>query len=116
MSASRYIVRCFFDSTPNTLGAAATRGTAHRRFAVSINLNSDFDGGDLNFPGYGPRRFKPPAGGAIICSCSLMHAVSRVTRGSRYAFLPFLFDEEAARLREFNNQFLGPGVGSFQPN
>jgi len=79
-------------------------------------LNSDFDGGDLSFPEYGPRKFKPPLGGAIIFPCSLLHAVSRVTRGSRYAFLPFLFDEEAARLREFNNQFLGTGVGSFQAN
>jgi predicted 2-oxoglutarate/Fe(II)-dependent dioxygenase YbiX len=78
--------------------------------------NSDFDGGDLSFPEYGPRKFKPPPGCAIIFPCSLLHAVSRVTLGSRYAFLPFLFDEEAAKLREFNNQFLGAGVASFRAN
>ncbi|HEY6619558.1 MAG TPA: 2OG-Fe(II) oxygenase [Steroidobacteraceae bacterium] len=93
-----------------------TLGTSHRRFAVSINLNSDFEGGDLSFPEYGPRKFKPPPGGAIVFPCSLLHAVSRVTLGSRYAFLPFLFDEEAARVRELNNQFLAATLGRFQVN
>jgi len=27
-----------------------TKGTAHRRFAVTINLNDDFEGGELSFP------------------------------------------------------------------
>jgi peroxiredoxin len=27
-----------------------TKGTAHRRFAVSVNLNDGFDGGDVRFP------------------------------------------------------------------
>ena len=115
----RHIVGCYCAEDGGHFSAHRdniTRGTAHRRFAVSINLNSDFDGGELSFPEYGPRRFKPPPGGAVIFSCSLMHAVSRVTRGSRYAFLPFLFDEEAATLRELNKQFLGPRVGSFQSN
>lgn len=90
-----------------------TKGTAHRRFAVSINLNSDFEGGEVSFPEYGPRGFKPPPGGAVVFSCSLLHAVSRVTRGRRYAFLPFLYDEEAAKIRQANNAFLGDGVGTY---
>jgi hypothetical protein len=36
-----------------------------------------------------------------------------VTEGKRYAFLPFLYDEEAARLRKANNQFLGADVGAY---
>lgn len=83
-----------------------TKGTAHRRFAVTINLNDDFDGGELNFPEYGPRTFRPPVGGAVVFSCSLMHMVTRVTRGRRYAFLPFLYDEAASRLRVENNPHL----------
>jgi len=79
-----------------------TLGTAHRRFAVSINLTDDFDGGEVSFPEYGPKGFKGPKGSAVIFSCSLLHAVSPVTRGRRYAFLPFLYDDEAARLREEN--------------
>ena len=82
------------------------RGTAHRRFAVSINLNSEFEGGEICFPEYGPKSFKPPPGGAVIFPCALLHAVTKVTRGSRYAFLPFLYDEEAAKIREANAKFL----------
>ena len=83
-----------------------TKGTAHRRFAVSINLNDEFDGGEVSFPEYGPRSFKPPAGGAVVFSCSLLHAVSTVTRGRRYAFLPFLYDDAAAKIREENARYL----------
>jgi len=79
-----------------------TNGTAHRRFAASVNLNADFDGGEVSFPEYGPRGFRPAPGGAVVFSCSLLHAVSKVTRGARYAFLPFLYDEEAAKLRAAN--------------
>lgn len=91
-----------------------TSGTAHRRFAVSINLNADFEGGEVSFPEYGPRSYKAPPGGAIVFSCPLLHAVSRVTRGRRYAFLPFLYDEKAARIREANNAHLDEGVGSYR--
>lgn len=79
-----------------------TAGTAHRRFAVSINLNEDFSGGELNFPEYGRRGFRAPAGAAIVFSCSLLHAVRPVEAGRRYAFLPFLYDEAAALIRERN--------------
>ncbi|MBW8882445.1 MAG: 2OG-Fe(II) oxygenase [Asticcacaulis sp.] len=79
-----------------------TSATAHRRFAVSINLNDDFDGGTLYFPEYGLRQFKPPMGGAVVFSCSLLHAVAPVRKGRRFAFLPFLYDDEAAHLREAN--------------
>jgi len=88
-----------------------TAGTAHRRFAVSINLNDDFDGGDLRFPEFGPRRHRPPAGGAVVFSCSLLHEATRVTRGLRYATLPFLYDDAAAELRERNARFVGAAEG-----
>ncbi|WP_259670844.1 2OG-Fe(II) oxygenase [Rhizobium lentis] len=112
----RYIVACyaaedkahFRPHRDNT-----TKGTAHRRFAVSVNLNDDFDGGEVSFPEYGSRSFKAPSGGAVIFSCSLLHAVSTVTRGRRYAFLPFLYDDAAAKIREANNAFLAEGVGSY---
>jgi predicted 2-oxoglutarate/Fe(II)-dependent dioxygenase YbiX len=75
---------------------------AHRRFAVSINLNADFDGGEISFPEYAPRTFKAAPGMAIVFSASILHQVSRVTRGRRYVFLTFLFDEEAERVRQAN--------------
>lgn len=113
----RYIVSCYAAEDEAHFRAHrdnTTKGTAHRRFAVSVNLNSDFDGGEVSFPEYGPRSFKAPAGGAVVFSCSLLHAVSKVTRGRRYAFLPFLYDDEAAKIREANNAYLGDGVGAYQ--
>jgi peroxiredoxin/predicted 2-oxoglutarate/Fe(II)-dependent dioxygenase YbiX len=111
----RYIIGCyaaedhghFRPHRDNT-----TKGTSHRKFAVSINLNSDFAGGEVSFPEYGPQGFKPPPGGALVFSCSLLHAVSPVTRGRRYAFLPFLYDDAAARVREENKGFLADSVAS----
>lgn len=91
-----------------------TKGTAHRRFAVSINLSSDFDGGEIAFPEYGPRTYKPQPGAAVVFSCSLLHAVTPVTRGERFAFLPFLYDEAAARLREENSKYLDDGLGAYR--
>ena len=79
-----------------------TAGTAHRKFAVSINLNDGFEGGDLRFPEFGRRLYRPAAGGAVVFCCSLLHEVAPVTRGERYVFVPFLFDEAGARLRRAN--------------
>jgi predicted 2-oxoglutarate/Fe(II)-dependent dioxygenase YbiX len=113
----RYIVSCYSAEDAAHFRAHrdnTTKGTAHRRFAVSINLNSEFEGGEVSFPEYGPRSFRPPVGGAVVFSCSLLHAVSQVTGGRRYAFLPFLYDEEAAKIREQNNAFLGEGVGAYK--
>jgi hypothetical protein len=92
-----------------------TRGTAHRRFAVTINLNSgEYDGGDLRFPEYGARTYRAPTGGAVVFSCSMLHEATPVTRGTRYAFLPFLYDDAAARQREENNPHLGEGIGAYR--
>lgn len=84
-----------------------TRGTAHRKFAVTINLNAeDYDGGDLRFPEFGKRTWRAPTGGAVVFSCSLLHEATHVTRGERFAFLPFLYDDAGAALRERNAAFL----------
>ena len=105
----RYLVGCydagdgghFLAHRDNT-----TRGTAHRRFAMTINLNDGFDGGDLSFPEYGPRRYRPPPGAAVVFSCTLLHRVEPVRAGRRFAFLPFLYDDAAAKVREANARFL----------
>jgi peroxiredoxin/predicted 2-oxoglutarate/Fe(II)-dependent dioxygenase YbiX len=113
----RYIVSCYAAEDGGHFSAHrdnTTRGTAHRRFAVSVNLNDDFDGGEVSFPEYGPRSFKAPPGGAVVFSCSLLHRVSKVTRGRRYAFLPFLYDDAAARLREENARYVGETGSSYR--
>lgn len=84
-----------------------TLGTAHRKFAVTINLNPGaYEGGDLRFPEFGSRTYRAPLGGAVVFSCSLLHEATPVTEGRRYAFLPFLYDDEAAKVREANARFL----------
>lgn len=103
----RYLVACYDAAEGGHFAAHrdnTTPGTAHRRFAVSVNLNDDFAGGEVSFPEYGPQGFKAPAGGAVVFSCSLLHRVSQVTAGRRYAFLPFLYDDAAARIRDTNRQ------------
>ena len=73
--------------------------TAHRRYALSINLNDDFEGGEVVFPEYGMRGYKVKAGWAVVFPCAALHQVNQVTSGARYAFLPFLYDEGGDRIR-----------------
>lgn len=71
--------------------------TAHRRFALSLNLNESYQGGELSFPEYGPLRYRPAAGEALVFSCSLLHEVTEVISGERLALLSFLFGERDLR-------------------
>ena len=105
----RYLVSCYDAADEGVFHAhrdSTTFGTAHRKFACSLNLNEGFAGGDLRFPEYGARTYRPPPGGAVVFSCSLLHEATPVTRGTRYAFLPFLFDEAGAQLREQNRHLV----------
>ena len=97
----RYIVACYDASEGGYFRPHrdnTTKGTAHRRFAVTLNLNSG-----------GIRRRRPAVPGvrraassrrrpaAPWCSpARLLHEATPVTRGIRYAFLPFLYDDAAA--------------------
>jgi predicted 2-oxoglutarate/Fe(II)-dependent dioxygenase YbiX/peroxiredoxin len=113
----RYIVACYAAEDGGHFRPHrdnVSKGTAHRRYAVSINLNENFDGGTLSFPEYGTEQFHLPSGTAVVFSCSLMHAVAPVTRGRRYAFLPFLYDDAAAKIREENHRFLADGFGDYK--
>ena len=108
----RYIVACYAAEDGGHFRAHrdnTTRGTAHRRFAVSVLLSDDYEGGEVGFPESGPRTYRPEAGGAVVFSCSLLHAVTPVTAGRRYVFLPFLYDEAAAKVREENAKFTDRG-------
>jgi predicted 2-oxoglutarate/Fe(II)-dependent dioxygenase YbiX len=90
-----------------------SKATAHRRFAVTINLNTGgYDGGDLVFPEFGAGLWSPPTGAALVFSCSLLHEVRPVTQGARYCFLPFLFDEAAEDIRLQNHKFLQDTQGA----
>lgn len=75
--------------------------TAHRRFALTLNLNDprEYEGGGLRFPEYGPARYRPRAGEALVFSCSHLHEVLDVTAGRRWVLLSFLFADETPRAR-----------------
>ena len=90
-----------------------TLGTAHRRFAVSLFLNTgEYEGGLLRFPEYGQSLFSAPTGGAVVFSCSLQHEATLVTSGRRYMYLPFLYDEAAAQVLLRNRQYMEGGSAS----
>ena len=112
----RYVVACYdaevgghFFRHRDNLNA----GAQHRRFALSINLNNDFEGGDLMFPEFGRRVYRPPAGGAMVFSCAALHQVMPVTKGRRYAFLAFLYGEEDSKKRFANNARLHAGEAQY---
>lgn len=102
----RYLIACYDGETGGYFRAHrdnTTSGTAHRRFACSINLNAEeFEGGDLRFIEFGPQTYRPPTGGAVVFSCSLMHEATPVTAGRRYAFLPFFHGDADETLRRAN--------------
>ena len=69
-----------------------SRHTAHRQFALSLNLNPDdeYDGGELRFPEFGRELYRPVPGSALVFSTSLLHEVVPVTRGRRFGVFTFL--------------------------
>jgi predicted 2-oxoglutarate/Fe(II)-dependent dioxygenase YbiX/peroxiredoxin len=108
----RYVVSCYDSAVGGHFHRHrdnVNAGAAHRRFALSINLNADYDGGDLIFPEFGRRTYRAPVGGAVLFSCGALHQVMPVTRGKRYAFLAFLYGEADAVKREGNNARLHEG-------
>jgi predicted 2-oxoglutarate/Fe(II)-dependent dioxygenase YbiX len=113
----RYLVSCY----DSALGGHFFRhrdnlnaGAQHRRFAVSINLNGDYDGCDLVFPEFGRRVYRAPVGGAVVFSTGALHEVTPITRGRRFAFLPFFYGENDAALREANNAKLKDGEAIYR--
>jgi predicted 2-oxoglutarate/Fe(II)-dependent dioxygenase YbiX/peroxiredoxin len=112
----RYIVACYDSAVGGHFHRHRDNvnvGAQHRRFAVSINLNKDYDGCDLVLPEFGHRSYRAPYGGAIVFSCGALHQVTPVTRGRRYAFLAFLYGEADAAVREANNARLHENAAQY---
>ncbi|AFY60691.1 2OG-Fe(II) oxygenase [Synechococcus sp. PCC 6312] len=106
----RYLVACYEEESQgffNRHRDDTTKGTAHRRFAMTLNLNTgDYEGGYLRFPEFGPHLYRPGVGEAVIFSCSLLHEATPVTQGGRYVLLNFFYDEPAAQIRSQNLEFV----------
>ncbi|MEQ8709251.1 MAG: 2OG-Fe(II) oxygenase [Rhodospirillales bacterium] len=69
---------------------------AHRRIAISINLNDEYEGGELQFPEYSLRGYRFPAGMAAVFGCGLLHQALPPVSGERFVLTTFLCDPEAA--------------------
>ncbi len=77
-----------------------TPATEHRRFAMSVNLNTgQYEGGLLRFPEFGGAAYAPPPGGAVVFSCSLLHEALPVTSGRRFGLFTFFCSEADERAR-----------------
>ena len=76
-----------------------TLSTAHRVFALTLNLNDAYEGGQLRFPEYGNQLYRPDAGAALVFSCAHLHEVRDVTAGRRFVLLSFLYGDPAAMPR-----------------
>lgn len=71
----------------------------HRRYAMTLILNDDFEGGGVMFPEYNDTIVQAPKYSAIIFPGSLYHQVKEIGKGKRYVVVSFLFAEEEARLQ-----------------
>lgn len=106
----RHLIACYDDTRQgffNSHRDNTTKGTAHRRFAMSLNLNTgEYEGGCLRFPEYGTQLYRPEAGEAIIFSCGLLHEATPVTQGERFVLLSFFYGEDGAQIREQNRRYV----------
>ena len=112
----RYIVACYDSGVGGHFYRHRDNvnfGAQHRRFAVTINLNKDYEGCDLVLPEFGGRSYRAPAAGAVVFSCGALHQVTPITSGRRYAFLAFLYGEADAALREANNSRLNDSAAQY---
>lgn len=94
-----------------------TEYTAHRQFALSLNLNPDdeYDGAALRFPEFGRQLYRPPAGGGVVFSCALLHEVMPVTRGRRFGVFTFLHDQSRdAQYHRLIAQAKARGIAGFR--
>lgn len=75
-----------------------TPHTAHRLFAMTLNLNAgEFAGGQLRFPEFGRQLYQAPTGGAVIFSCALLHEALPVSEGRRFGLFSFFTDAAGAK-------------------
>ena len=64
----------------------------HRRYAMSLCLNDDYEGGEFELPEYN-FKIKPKANSALIFPGICSHKVNQVTKGSRKVIITFYCSE-----------------------
>ncbi len=100
----RFRIGCYDAETSGFFAAHrdnTTPRTQHRRYALTLNLNTgEYEGGFLRLPEYGPQLYAPPPGGAVVFSCSLLHLVAPVSKGRRFVVVGFFWGEEEQKIYE----------------
>ena len=72
----------------------------HRRYALTLALNDDFEGGGISFPEYTDELMDIPKNWAVVFPGSLFHRVNTIGIGRRYVLVSFFFTEAEAALKE----------------
>lgn len=78
----------------------------HRKFAMSLSLNDNYEGGELYFPEYNVK-LKPQKNTAIIFPGILSHGILDVTKGNRMSLITFFTSKDVESYRITNNFFDG---------
>nr|WP_275297545.1 redoxin domain-containing protein [Maricaulis parjimensis] len=71
--------------------------TQYRRFALSVALNDDYEGGGLVFREFSNRGYRGEPGTAFVFSSSLLHEIEETTAGVRYNLISHFFNDAAAQ-------------------
>lgn len=82
----------------------------YRRIAVTLHLTDDYEGGGMRFAEYGPRVYRPNAGGAVAFSCGMMHEGLKVTKGERIVLVGFFHGAEEEKFRQDRARMKGEPV------
>ncbi|MES3008959.1 MAG: hypothetical protein V4751_14440 [Pseudomonadota bacterium] len=102
-----YKVCCYDSTVKGTFGRH--RDTIfphlHRRYALTLTLNDDFEGGGVVFPEYNEHVVKVPKYSAIIFPGSLYHQVTEIGNGKRYVIVSFLFTEAEASIKDDTERY-----------
>lgn len=97
--AERYRIACYEAESGGFFAPHRdfTEASPHRHFAMTIALNDGYQGGTLRFPEFGAREYSLLPGQAIVYSGGLLHEVTRMTQGRRFALINFLTNGEGAK-------------------
>ena len=77
----------------------------HRRYAMTLVLNDDYEGGGIAFPEYNSQVLSVPKYGAVIFPGSLFHQVNEIGSGNRYVIISFFFGEAEANEKEGSERY-----------
>jgi predicted 2-oxoglutarate/Fe(II)-dependent dioxygenase YbiX len=97
--AERYRIACYEAETAGFFAPHRdfTESSPHRHFAMTIALNDNYQGGALRFPEFGAREYSLLPGQAIVYAGGLLHEVTPMTQGRRFALINFLTNGEGAK-------------------